>query len=174
MKREIDMVAEFMQANGYPPPSHPTATLPPEILLQRLHLMMEELGDVSRGLNERDLILLADGLCDLLYVVYGTAVATGLGPILPHLFAEVHRSNMTKELGKVTDGRRGALKGPGYEPPRLAEILDNYQDQLRQISESSLGLCDARYGALSRVFCTKARGHEGSHINDRAGLLWTD
>lgn len=129
------MMEEFTRGNGYEIPRTPTADLTPEVALLRLHLMMEELGEVSRALNQKDLQQLADGLADLLYVVIGTATQAGLGPVMPRLFAEVHRSNMTKDLGPRWPGDRGARKGDRYEPPRLGEILDDYLDELKKIYE---------------------------------------
>lgn len=126
----VYMIEEFIRANGYAIPDRPTVDVPPELALLRLHLMMEELGEVSRGLNQKDLQHTADGLADLLYVVVGTATQLGLGPILHELFAEVHRSNMTKDLGLRWPGDRGARKGARYEPPRLAAILEDYQKAL--------------------------------------------
>jgi hypothetical protein len=40
--------------------------------------MLEELGELSIALHERDLIEAADGFTDLLYVTYGAAVSYGL------------------------------------------------------------------------------------------------
>jgi len=120
-----ELVQEFMEANGSVTPTEPTATLPPEVVALRQHLILEELAELSRGLNEKNLEKVADALADLLYVVYGTAVATGLGPIIGKLFLEVHRANMTKDLGPRWPGDRGARKGTGYTPPDLKRIIDN-------------------------------------------------
>lgn len=87
--------------------------------LDRAHLIAEELGEMTKAWSGRDVVGIADGLADLLYVVLGTAVAAGIdiGPIL----AEVHRSNMTK------DPANGVVlhphKGPTYSPPNLVPLL---------------------------------------------------
>jgi hypothetical protein len=147
-------VAEFNMVNGYPAPvgiKHPLA----EVQVLRLRLMMEELGELSCAMHEKDLIEVADGLIDLLYVVVGTAVEYGLGPILDQLFAEVHRSNMTKFKGELTqhdvsqvtaienieglvnDKYSGKVrKGGHFEPPRIAWLIDNYLDALKRINEA--------------------------------------
>jgi len=68
--------------------------------------------------------VVADAIADLLYVVYGAALTFGIPTA--EVFAEVHRSNMTK-LGDDglpiyrDDGK--VLKGPHYSPPDLAPIL---------------------------------------------------
>ena len=74
--------------------------------------------------GERDTAAAADALADLVYVVYGMALETGID--LAAVLAEVQRSNMSK-LG--ADGRpvyRGdgkVLKGPDYFPPDVAGVL---------------------------------------------------
>lgn len=86
----------------------------------RITLMAEELAELERALEHDDLIDIADGLCDLLYVVIGTAVAYGMD--IEPLFNEVQRSNMTKKGGPLSPlGKR--LKTDNYSPPNLSPIL---------------------------------------------------
>ena len=72
----------------------------------------------------RDTVEAADALADLVYVIYGMALETGID--LAAVLAEVQRSNMSK-LG--ADGRPiyredgKVLKGPGYFAPDVAEVL---------------------------------------------------
>ena len=74
--------------------------------------------------RNRDLVGAADALADLVYVIYGMALETGID--LPAVLCEVQRSNMSK-LG--ADGRPiyradgKVLKGPDYRPPNLAAVL---------------------------------------------------
>ncbi len=72
--------------------------------------------------------LLADDAADTIYVVCG--LMNCLGIPIDKVFAEVHRSNMTKAVlgpdGKCTvikreDGK--ILKPAGWEPPNIAAIL---------------------------------------------------
>ena len=87
----------------------------------RLKLIKEELAELEAAMAEGDLIGIADGLADLLYVVYGTAVSYGMD-IRP-IFDEVHRSNMAKVGGaKREDGK--VLKPDGWAAPNLAPILE--------------------------------------------------
>lgn len=118
------MVEEFHHAYGVPVGSRPTLDVGETVRALRQSLMREELAEVCAAINRRDLIEVADGLADLLYVVYGTAITFGID--LDAVVREVHRSNMTK-LG--ADGRPiyradgKVMKGPGFEPPRIAEVL---------------------------------------------------
>jgi predicted HAD superfamily Cof-like phosphohydrolase len=64
-------------------------------------------------------------LADLIYVAVGTAISLGI-PI-DDVFAEVHRSNMSKTGpdGKAirrADGK--ILKGPNYSPADIESLLD--------------------------------------------------
>lgn len=72
----------------------------------------------------RDVVETADALADLVYVVYGMALETGID--LAAVLTEIQRSNMSKLGG---DGRPvyredgKVLKGPGYFPPDVAGVL---------------------------------------------------
>ena len=82
-------------------------------------MAIEELVEWLLAHARGDLIAAADAWADRAYVLFGDAVAAGLPAA--ELFAEVHRSNMTKEL--VADGSGRARKGAAYRPPELAAIL---------------------------------------------------
>ena len=69
--------------------------------------------------NEKLLTLLADGIADSIVVLIGTALSFGI-PI-DEVFAEVHRSNMTKSTEKDIHGK--TIKGYDYESPRIGEII---------------------------------------------------
>lgn len=88
--------------------------------------LIDEAAQAARAADDsnRDLVATADALADLVYVIYGMALETGID--LPAVLAEVQRSNMSKlgadglpihrEDGKV-------LKGPDYRPPDIAAVL---------------------------------------------------
>lgn len=86
----------------------------------RISLIAEEMSELEKAIGYADLLLMADGLCDLLYVVIGTAVAYGMD--LEPLFDEVHRSNMAKASGPMAPNGK-QLKPEGWTPPDLAPIL---------------------------------------------------
>lgn len=124
--RYVDSVRAFM-AKLYGTGSLPVVPTLPDagVAFTRARLMTEELAETIIAMNERDREKIADGLADVLYVVFGTAITYGL-PI-EEIFAEVHRSNMSKCVETTGDMRRKysvrAAKGPGYSPPDLASIL---------------------------------------------------
>lgn len=87
----------------------------------RADLIEEEAKETVDSLRAGNIIEAIDGMCDLLYVVFGTAVTMGID--LQRFFDEVHRTNMLKEGGgKRLDGK--VLKPAGWEGPRIREILD--------------------------------------------------
>jgi predicted HAD superfamily Cof-like phosphohydrolase len=87
----------------------------------RRKLMEEELGELEQAMADGELVGIADGLADLLYVVYGTAVSYGID-IRP-IFEEVHRTNMAKAGGPTRDDGK-VLKPDGWQPPNLQPILN--------------------------------------------------
>lgn len=90
----------------------------------RIALMREELTEVIDAMTSGDLMHTARELADLVYVVYGTAVALGID--LDEAVREVHRANMSK-LG--TDGRPllradgKVLKGPHFRAPDVSSAV---------------------------------------------------
>jgi predicted HAD superfamily Cof-like phosphohydrolase len=94
-----------------------------DVLLLRTAMAMEELAEWLAAHAEGDLIEVADAWADRAYVLIGDAVATGLPATA--LFAEVHRSNMTKEPDPLGTGK--AIKGTGYSPPDINGVLRSHE-----------------------------------------------
>jgi len=91
----------------------------------RMNLCQEEWAEFDKAMDgTEDLVDIADAICDLIYVLCGTAVSFGIP--LDECFAEVQRSNMSKldadgkpivrEDGKI-------LKGPDFSEPDLRSII---------------------------------------------------
>jgi predicted HAD superfamily Cof-like phosphohydrolase len=96
----------------------------------RVHLIAEELAELTAAIADQDLTACLDALTDLQYVLDGTYLALGLHKVKERAFDEVHRSNMSKlgEDGKpvLNEGGR-VLKGPNYFKPNLGLILQTYK-----------------------------------------------
>ncbi len=88
--------------------------------LMRIRLITEELSELVKAMLTGDRVAIADGIADLLYVTYGTAVAYGI-PI-DGVFAEVHRSNMTKSMDKDAGGK--VVKGEDFVEPKIEPFLN--------------------------------------------------
>lgn len=98
----------------------------------RIALIEEELNEYKEAVAAGDLIAIADALGDLLFVVYGSAVTHGIDA--DKLVAEITWSNNTKlgSDGKPVireDGK--VLKGPDFQPPRLAMVLGIHDEPSR-------------------------------------------
>lgn len=86
----------------------------------RVHLIIEETEELARGLEEGNIITIADGLGDLLYVSVGVGVAYWLP--CKEICDDIQRSNMTKDVRKKTD-KRLRNKGASYQPPQLDQAI---------------------------------------------------
>lgn len=120
MKEQLEKITQFFEAFGDKVLGTPTL---PSLKVQtlRAHLIAEEAKETVEAIADGDLIGIADGLADLLYVTLGAALAYGI-PI-NDVFNEVHRSNMTK-LGAKRDPITGkVLKPATYSPPEIESIL---------------------------------------------------
>lgn len=98
-------------------------------VLVRLQLIIEEAGELARGLGSQDIVETMDALGDLQYVVDGTWLATGLGLLKTATVQEIHRSNMTKLDGQghpVIHESGRVEKGPNFEEPDLAKVLSDF------------------------------------------------
>jgi predicted HAD superfamily Cof-like phosphohydrolase len=89
-------------------------------LPSRLNLALEEMAEWVEAHAAGDIVAAADAWGDRMYVLLGDAVATGLPGTA--VFAEVHRSNMSKDLGSATDAGKG-VKSDQFAPPDLARLL---------------------------------------------------
>lgn len=88
----------------------------------RVDLIREELQEYYDACKDYNLTGIADAIGDMLYVVYGTAVAHGID--IEPIFDEIHRSNMSKGSPSVIKREDGkVLKNTGYKPPELEPIL---------------------------------------------------
>tara|TARA_B100001741_G_C16332575_1_gene495701 strand:+ start:47 stop:424 length:378 start_codon:yes stop_codon:yes gene_type:complete len=91
----------------------------------RLSLIQEELDELTKAINENNILEVADALTDILYVTYGAGHAFGVD--LDKCFDEVQRSNMSKlgEDGKPIYNESGkVMKGPNYFKPDLSKFIN--------------------------------------------------
>ncbi|NLG43173.1 MAG: hypothetical protein GX547_08000 [Phycisphaerae bacterium] len=114
MSPEQRMVREFHEKYSAPVRSTPTL-ISPKDRLRRARLIFTEAAEFIEAADKEDLPEMVDALADLLVVVYGAALELGVD--LEPVFAEVHRSNMSKNGGKDAGGK--ILKGPDFTPPDI-------------------------------------------------------
>lgn len=126
MEKQIAQVGEFHQVFGVNILEAPGIPSSDRCRL-RQDIFQEEVRELQSAIDRRDLVLIADGIVDCMYVLIGTAHEFGLAEILEKMFNEVHRSNMSKldENGKPVireDGK--VLKSKLFTPPNLFEIIN--------------------------------------------------
>ncbi|HTJ51625.1 MAG TPA: nucleoside triphosphate pyrophosphohydrolase family protein [Cyclobacteriaceae bacterium] len=91
----LALVADFHQTFKHP--ILPTPTIPDENRCKlRVALIAEELKELEVAILEKDIVEVADALCDIQYVLSGAILEFGLGEKFKALFEEVQRSNMSK------------------------------------------------------------------------------
>lgn len=91
----LQLVAEFHHTFKHP--VLPTPAIPDERRCRlRVELLAEELKELEEAIKEKDIVAVADALCDLQYVLSGAVLEFGLGEKFQALFEEVQRSNMSK------------------------------------------------------------------------------
>jgi ADP-ribose pyrophosphatase YjhB (NUDIX family)/predicted HAD superfamily Cof-like phosphohydrolase len=113
-------VARFHTGLGILDPDRPTGQV--SSWQQRRDFLEEEVREYAAAAEAGDIVEIADALGDLLYVVYGTALVHGIP--LDAVFAEVHRSNLTKIDGRSIGPGTKAPKPTGYRPPNLRPLLE--------------------------------------------------
>lgn len=124
MKTLLDDVRAFHVATDTPALDVP-ALPSTERRNLRASLIAEEAHETMNAMAAGDIVEIADGLADLIYVAVGTALEYGIP--LDRVWAEVQRSNMAKvdpDTGKVVkrdDGK--VLKPAGWTAPDIAGAL---------------------------------------------------
>lgn len=149
----LRMVADFHETFKHP--ILPSPGLPgPDRCSLRVALIAEELKELEEAIRDKDIVEVADALCDIQYVLSGAILEFGLGEKFKSLFEEVQRSNMSKacsseeealetvDFYRKKDGtecyyrREGekwlvyrksdnkTIKSVGYSPAGLKKILE--------------------------------------------------
>ncbi len=123
MKTLLNDVAGFHRACDIPVLAKPQFV--PERAALRSALIAEECRETVDAIANGDMVEIADGLADVIYVAVGTALEFGIP--LERIWGEVHRSNMakvdpgTRKVTKRADGK--VLKPEGWTPPDVAGVL---------------------------------------------------
>jgi predicted HAD superfamily Cof-like phosphohydrolase len=91
----LNLVADFHRTFKHPILEAPA--IPGENRCKlRVALIAEELKELEVAILEKDIVEVADALCDIQYVLAGAILEFGLGEKFQALFEEVQRSNMSK------------------------------------------------------------------------------
>lgn len=88
----------------------------------RCKLLREETEETCVAIERDDIVEVADGLADLMYIVLGTALYFGID--IEPIFQAVHATNMDKFHGDAhlrEDGKW--IKPTLWQPPKIKELL---------------------------------------------------
>ena len=113
----------FMETFGQEVKSQPSFSSE-KINNLRYNLIKEELDELKKAMDNKDLLEVADALTDILYVTYGAGIAFGID--LDKCFDQVQKSNMSKlgNDGKPIYNKAGkVMKGPNYFKPDLSKFV---------------------------------------------------
>ncbi|MFS0491444.1 hypothetical protein [Leadbetterella byssophila] len=91
----LNQVADFHRTFHHPIEKNPIIPAEERCNL-RVALLAEELKELEEAIRNKDIVEVADALCDLQYVLSGAVLEFGLGEKFKTLFDEVQRSNMSK------------------------------------------------------------------------------
>jgi len=115
---ELKKVMEFHKKFKVPIAPEPTLISENRFEL-RYNIIKEEIEEYKQGGEKQDLENIAKELTDILYATYGTILEHGLQDKIEEIFAEVHRSNMTKEYRQYK-----VAKGEDFSKAELGQILE--------------------------------------------------
>lgn len=108
----------------------------------RRSILEEEFDETCDALHDGDLVEIADGICDMIYVGLGLLVSYGIDP--RPVWDAIHASNMAK-VGGLTRADGKILKPDGWVKPDVAGILAEQKPLAESLPERK-SLLDSRLG----------------------------
>ena len=103
----LNQVAEFHHTFKHPILHEPQIPSEERCKL-RVSLIAEELEELQQAIKDKDIVEIADALCDIQYVLSGAVLEFGLGNKFKELFEEVQRSNMSKACSTEDEAKATA------------------------------------------------------------------
>lgn len=101
----LNLVADFHKTFKHPILEAPAIPSEDRCKL-RVALIAEELKELEVAILQKDIVEVADALCDIQYVLAGAILEFGLGEKFKALFEEVQRSNMSKACTSEDEARQ--------------------------------------------------------------------
>lgn len=98
----LNQVAEFHKTFKHPIEKEPIIPAAKRCAL-RVSLIREELEELEAAIKDKDIVEVADALCDIQYVLSGAVLEFGMGEKFRDLFDEVQRSNMSKSCATIEE-----------------------------------------------------------------------
>ena len=103
--KPLNSVAEFHSTFKHPILDKPQIPSIERCKL-RVELLSEELRELQEGIDNKDIVEVADAFCDLQYVLSGAILEFGLSEKFKELFDEVHKSNMSKACQSIEEAEQ--------------------------------------------------------------------
>jgi predicted HAD superfamily Cof-like phosphohydrolase len=100
----LNLVANFHRTFKHPILQEPGIPTEDRCKL-RVALIAEELKELEVAILEKDIVEVADALCDIQYVLSGAILEFGLAEKFKDLFEEVQRSNMSKACNSEDEAK---------------------------------------------------------------------
>ncbi len=120
----LNQVADFHRTFHHPIENEPLIPAIERCKL-RVSLLAEELKELEEAIANKDLVEVADALCDLQYVLSGAVLEFGLGEKFKTLFDEVQRSNMSKACKTLQEAEDTVLH---YKAKGTASFIEQDGD----------------------------------------------
>lgn len=116
------VVANFMTFAGQQIRLAPTSEISQEEKDRIEYVLGEEVRETFEAMKANDLVEIADGLGDIIYVCLSVAATYGI--FMPPIMREICNNNHIKTLYPKELLPNGKLKKPeGHKPPRISELL---------------------------------------------------
>ena len=118
IKSELNLVADFHNKFNVPIAQKPTL-IKKDRAQNRYKLIKDEVEEYKQGTEKKDIENIAKELADILYATYGAILEHGLQNIITEVFAEVHKSNMSKEYNQYK-----MIKGEKYFEADIKQLFN--------------------------------------------------
>lgn len=123
----LEQVAEFHKLFQHPILDTPQIPDQKRCALREA-LIEEELNELRAAIAAKDIVGVADALCDLQYVLSGAVLEFGLKDVFPAMFDEVQRSNMSKACSGEEEARETMQKYIREDPALLCDVHAEEKD----------------------------------------------
>lgn len=120
-----DDVNEFRKKFGLENSDKPSAFMSDKERILYISLIEEEVNELVNALVMGDIVEIADGGIDSIYVILGALSRCGI--TAQPIWDEIQKTNMAKDGGSTrNDGK--ILKPEGWVPPDVAGLIQNQVD----------------------------------------------
>ena len=169
MSKYLDQVAEFHKTFRAPILDKPQL-IPEERSALRISLILEELKELQKAIQNNDLVEVADALCDLQYVLSGTVLEFGMKELFDKMFDEVHRSNMSKACSTLDEMDKTMLHYQMNRTESYPVVQDNGKYIVFRVGDDkilkSINYSPANLSSILKPACDVCGSHFSQDLLD--------